>query len=399
MNPEPEVFIIISMIMRGTTVAVSLILAFITVLSAQAPPRIEVSSEEVVFHVRFTDRFGKAISNIKPEEVKIYEDGKEQKLKRLFRSEEPFDVALLLDVSPSTYDIQEGIRERSVDFVAQMPELNRMLLISFDDRIYIDCDWTADLQKVMDTIDGLRTNEKSSSTHLYEAISLVAQKKLIRRTPRRAMIVYTDGIDHGSNDFNEKESLAIIEESGIVVYPIQYDSRAWYARQGQPDYDDRYPPDPNDPNDPRNDPSDPRNRDPRPGRPRTYPSSRRTPPPQTNPPTIPGTTGPSIGGIILGPTSERDKSAYKAQMMYNHAKDYLFKLAYVSAGRYFETPSISKLEEAYSKIIDELAHVYTVTYVPSEIKRDGQIHRVRIDVTRPDVAVLTTKGGYRAKAK
>jgi hypothetical protein len=361
---------------------------------AQTPPKIEVSSEEVVFHVRFTDRFGKAISDIKPEEVKIYEEGKEQKLKRLFRSEEPFDVALLLDVSPSTYDIQEGIRERSIEFVQQMPEMNRMLLISFDDRIYIDCDWTADLQKVMDTIEGLSTNEKSSSTHLYEAISLVAQKKLTRKTPRRAMIVYTDGIDHGSDGFNDKESIELIEESGIVVYPIQYDSRAWYARQGNPTYDDRYPPDPNDPNDPRNDPSDPRNRDPRIGRPRTYPSTRRT-----NPPTIPGTTPPTIGGIILGPTSESDKSAYKAQVMYNHAKDYLFKLAYVSAGHYFETPSITMLGQAYSKIIDELAHVYTVTYIPSEIKHDGQVHRVRIDVTRPDVAVLTTKGGYRAKAK
>ncbi len=387
------------MIMRTAMVGVSLILAFSILVLAQTPPRIEVSTEEVVFHVRFTDRFGKAISDIKPEEVKIYEDGKEQKLKRLFRSEEPFDVALLLDVSPSTYDIQEGIRERSIDFVSQMPELNRMLLVSFDDRIYIDCDWTPDLQKVMDTIEGLATNEKASSTHLYEAISLVAQKKLTRKTPRRAMIVYTDGIDHGSDGYSEKDSLAIIEESGIVVYPIQYDSRAWYSRLGRPDYDDRYPPDPNDPNDPRNDPTDPRNRDPRTGRTRYPPGSRQPQPvPQTSPPTIPGTTPPTIGGVILGPTSERDKSAYKAQMMYNHAKDYLFKLAQVSAGKYFETPSITMLEAAYSKIIDELAHVYTVTYVPSEIKHDGQIHRVRIDVTRRDVAVLTTKGGYRAKA-
>jgi hypothetical protein len=377
------------MIMRTTTVGVSLVAVFSSLLLAQTSPQIQVSSEEVVFHVRFTDRFGKAISNIRPDEVKIYEDGKEQKLRRLFRSEEPFDVSLLLDVSPSTYDIQEGIRERSIEFVQQMPELNRMLLISFDDKIYIDCDWTSDLQKVMDTIEELHTNEKSSSTHLYEAISLVAEKKLTRKTPRRAMIVYTDGIDHGSNDFNEKQSLEIIEESGIVVYPIQYDSREWYARRGRPDYDDRYPPDPNDPNDPRNDPSDPRNRDPRTGR------SRRTIPP----PTIPGTTPPTIGGVILGPTSERDKAAYEAQTMYNHAKDYLFKLAQVSAGRYFETPRITMLGQAYSKIIDELAHVYTVTYIPSPIKHDGLTHRVRIDVTRPDVAVLTTKGGYRAKTQ
>jgi hypothetical protein len=254
----------------------------------------------------------------------------------------------------------------------------------------------------MDTIETLQTNEKASSTHLYEAICLVSEKKLTRKTPRRAMIVYTDGIDHGSDGFSEKASIELIEESGIVVYTIQYDSREWYARQGRLDYDPNDPDyDPNDPYPNPDDPSDPRNRDPRTGRTRRYPQpGSRDPdrrPPPTSPPTVPGTTPPTIGGIILGPTSERDKSAYKAQMMYNHAKDYLFKLAYVSAGRYFETPSITALGQAYSKIIDELAHVYTVTYVPSEIKRDGQIHTVRIDVTRPDVAVLTNKGGYRAK--
>ena len=41
------------------------------------------------------------------------------------------------------------------------------------------------------------------------------------------MIVYTDGIDHNS-DFGRKESIELIEESGILVFPIQYDSREYY---------------------------------------------------------------------------------------------------------------------------------------------------------------------------
>ncbi len=83
--------------------------------------------------------------------------------------------------------------------------------------------------------------------------------------------------------------------------------------------------------------------------------------------------------------------------MYEGAQRYLRKLAEVSSGRYFETPNINALETAYGRIIQELSDVYTVTYIPSEPKTDGQFHRVKIDVTRPNIAALTTKGGYWAR--
>ena len=153
--------------MKARPGALFFCLLAIAPLLAQESPTIKVTAEEVAFHVRFTDRAGKSV-DVSPEEIRILEDGQEQKLRRLFKGGEPFDVALLLDVSPSTVDIQQGIRDRSIDFVAQMPEQNRMLLVSFDNKIYIDCDWTADLQKVMDTIEELRTNEKGGtalSTH------------------------------------------------------------------------------------------------------------------------------------------------------------------------------------------------------------------------------------------
>ena len=315
--------------------------------AAQKSPTIKVTSEEVTINVRFTDRFNRGVTDIQPNEIRIFEDGKEQKLERFFRSEEPFHVALLLDMSPSTTDNQEGIRDRSADFVSQMPEANRLLVITFENQVFIDCDWTADLQKALDAIENLQWREKSSATHLYEAISLAAEKKFGRSTPRKAMIVYTDGIDMGSKDFSKDDSLAIIEESGILVYPIQFDSREWWVKRGQgipsrsqtdPTYDPRT--------------GQPRY-DPRTGR--RYPDYRRNDPdddpedlPGANP--LPPISGP--GGIILGPNSGRtSRSRAEAQMLYESGTAYLRKLAMVSSGKYFQTPNINALENAYSQII------------------------------------------------
>ena len=364
----------------------------------QKAPRIQVTTEEVTINVRFTDRFNRGITDIQPSEIRILEDGVEQKLARFFRSEEPFDVALLLDMSPSTTENQEGIRDRSAGFVAQMPEGNRLLLVTFENKIFIDCDWTPDLQKVLDTVENLAWNEKASSTHLYEAVSLVAQKKFKRSTPRKAMIVYTDGIDMGSDDFSKDDSLEIIEESGILVYPIQFDSRQWWVKTHGP-----APRSPTDP-DYRRYPDDryPRNRRPkydpqgRPYPPDSYPPDDDAPDPIPDP--TPPVSGP--GGIILGRggiPSGRQVARAEAESMYRNGTAYLRQLATVSSGKYFETPNINALENAYGRIIQELSDLYTITYVPSPRKTDGQLHRIKVDVTRPDVAVQTTKGGYMAK--
>jgi hypothetical protein len=388
-------------------VAFGTAVAFVLIASGQKPPKIEVTSEEVAINVRFTDRFNRGITDIQPREIRIFEDGKEQKLARFFRSAEPFYVALLLDMSPSTTDLQQGIRDRSADFVAQMPEGNRLLLITFEDKVFIDCDWTSDLQKVMDAVENLEWNKKADSTHLWECVSLVAQKKLKKDSPRKAMILYTDGIDMGSDGFSAQDSLDIIEESGVLVYPIQFDSRDWWVRSfrrtgsrspDDPDYDPRYP----DGRRPQYDPRNPRSRRPQ-YDPRDPRSRRPYPPdePDDDDPTIPNPIPPvkGSGGIVLGPGvgTAGGRSRQEAQWKYEGAQKYLRKLAEVSSGRYFETPGINALENAYARIIQELSDVYTITYIPLEHKTDGQFHRVKIDVTRPNVAALTTKGGYWAR--
>jgi VWFA-related protein len=324
----------------------------------QAPAPFKARAEEVVMHVLFTDRFGRSVDNIRPDEVRIYEDGEEQKLSRLFASEEPFDVGLLLDTSPSTHDVLDSIVAQSAAFLRQVTESSRILLLSFDDEVYIECDWTDDSSKVDDAIRAVHGNKKANHTVLYDAVTLAAEKKFSRNSLRKAMIVYTDGIDEGSST-SEQQCVKIVEESGILTYTIQFDSRDHYRRLYNPN---------------RRSPTDP------------YP----------DPPV--GSTGTKVGGIFVGRGgSDRDRAEYMAQMRYDHAKKFLTRLAQAGAGRYYETLRVGNLGDAYSKIVQELSKTYTVTYVPARRERDGKFHRVKITTTRDGVAVQTAREGYFAK--
>lgn len=348
---------------RFTVAAIMLLIVQAALSSAQQPPTQEpptfrVGSEEVVMHVRFSDRIGRSVTDLRPEEITILDDGQPQKLRRLFFSEEPFDLALLLDSSVSTTEAMPQIRIQSADFASRIPEGNRLLVLSFDSEVYVDCDWTADLGKAEDAIRNIESNEKANRTVLYEAVTVAAEKKFKREAPRKAMVLYTDGIDEGSHNVSQKESLTAIEESGILVYAIQYDSRDHYRRRGR------------------------------------LMSGRSPNDPDWEPPV--GTTGRKVGGIFVGGSnpSDRDTTEYIAQSRYDSARKYLRKVAEVGAGRYFETLTISDLANAYERIIQELSLVSTVTYVPARKARDGQYHRVRVGTTRSGVAAKTAREGY-----
>jgi VWFA-related protein len=66
-----------------------------------------------------------------------------------------------------------------------------------------------------------------------------------------------------------------------------------------------------------------------------------------------------------------------------------------TGGRYVHSPQGDKLEEAFTKIVDELRNQYTVSYYSSNRKRDGRWRKIRVGVTRAGL-VTRARTGYWA---
>jgi Ca-activated chloride channel homolog len=63
-----------------------------------------------------------------------------------------------------------------------------------------------------------------------------------------------------------------------------------------------------------------------------------------------------------------------------------------TGGRFVATPGGPALRDAFTGIADELGHQYTMSYRPSDQKRDGKWHTIEVKVNREDTTVRTRKG-------
>jgi len=401
---------------------------------------LKIDAMLVAVPVVVNDRNGIYVPNLKTEDFMIFEDKTQQEITFFSAVKEPFDVVLMLDTSGSTKEKLGQIQAAAITFVNQLLPADRVMVISFDDHVYQLSDFTNDRKELEKAI---RQTRPRQGTHLYDAVYMAVKQVKKGANKRRAIILFTDGVDWHSEDANYNETVAMVEEAGVLVYPIRYETRAETEAMlreqerngnspGAPPADDtppigsgRYPgggtggggtqlPTPPtmpggrtgpsipqgppviiySPRDPRSDPRDPRY-DPRrdPNDPRydpTDPRNDRYPPGRyPDDPNYPGRRTPY-------PSPRRDDSiSVMLNSMYRTADQYLKELADKSGGKLHRADTLGNLPAAFSFIAEELRHQYVLGYYPTNAKRDGRYRRISVQLKDKSM-VARARPGYRA---
>ncbi len=78
------------------------------------------------------------------------------------------------------------------------------------------------------------------------------------------------------------------------------------------------------------------------------------------------------------------------------AIEFLQRLSEVSAGRYFDS-EVGNLKNTFEQIVEELRHQYRLGFYPPD-HPPGSIHDIRVEVARPD-AVVRARRLYRISGK
>ena len=164
------------------------------------------------------DRAGKFVPGLTKGDFRIYEEGVEQEITFFLSAEEPITVALMLDVSDSAESHLKEIKDAAIAFVDQLRPDDQVSVITFDSGLRELALATSDRNAIRSAISGARTG---GGTRLYDAIDFMLTKRLSRTSGRKAVILFTDGVDVDSRISMEK-SLRTVEEAGVFIYSIHY---------------------------------------------------------------------------------------------------------------------------------------------------------------------------------
>ena len=304
---------------------------------------IKVQTTLVNVPVIVSDRAGRYLSGLKHDDFKLYQDRIEQRIAIFDAAEEPLNVALLLDTSRSTSDVLSDIKKDARNFLKELRPRDEAMVVSFDYDVHQLSSLTSDRKVLENAVDHARIGEHVGTT-LREAVSDVIKRQFKRIDGRKAIILLTDGKDHGSR-ISEEELLDQATESGAMIYSVFFEThpegRGWnggFGRRGRGGWGRRFPPN---------------------GRPRGD-----------------------------GPRQQR------AEERNEEAMDFMTKLSEASAGRFYNS-KVSDLKATFKLIAEELRHQYRLGFYPDASKADGQRHSLKVEVSTPD-AVVRARRSYQA---
>ena len=182
---------------------------------------VRISTSLITVPAEVLDRSGRYIGNLQKADFRIYENGVEQQLAYFASVEQPFTVALLLDVSGSTQSQLQAIRTAANTFIKRLRPNDRLLLVSFDGRINVLTE-AVTLRQLRQQ--KLRLDAVHDGTLLYDTVGFVLNQRLASIPGRKAIVLMTDGVDNGSKQASLKQNLRDAEEANVVIYTVQYNT-------------------------------------------------------------------------------------------------------------------------------------------------------------------------------
>jgi Ca-activated chloride channel homolog len=155
---------------------------------APAPPPIEPQIELSIRDVNYQ------YLDIAPEDLKVVEDGVEQKIQGFEEALAPVSIVMALDASGSMKKNTDQVIAAARSFVDALPPKDSLGVLQFADSVEFPQDLSKNREASLDTISHYQAN---GGTALYDAL-LLALSRLKNVDGRRVVVVLTDGRDENN---------------------------------------------------------------------------------------------------------------------------------------------------------------------------------------------------------
>jgi Ca-activated chloride channel family protein len=187
-----------NLVHAGVRLAVVMGIASVT-LAAQAPVAPAATFSSSIDLVRVSavvrDHKGRFVQNLTAGDFEVLDGGRVRPLAD-FRSElAGVSVALLFDVSGSMEGTMPTAREAAMHLLSWLDAQDEAAVFTFDTRLDEVTPFTSGLKTLPDS---MSTVTPFGATSLHDAIAKMAERVGTREGRRRAVVVFTDGLDNSS---------------------------------------------------------------------------------------------------------------------------------------------------------------------------------------------------------
>jgi len=321
----------------------------------QSQSKISTEVKLVTVYASVRDKHGKIIPNLNQSDFALQEDARPQTIKYFAReSDLPLTLGLLVDTSLSQRRVLDQEKNASYSFFDHILRENKdkAFLIHFDREVELLQDLTASREKLRSALELLDTPEFTTTrgsgggsgrghggggTLLYDSIYLASNELMKKQQGRKALIILTDGVDHGSKE-SLNTAISSAQRADTAVYSILFADEDAYGSGGRGGFG--------------------------------------------------GHGGYGGGGMGRG-----GPGRYPQQQRPD-GKKILERISKETGGQLFEVKKKLSIEQIYAQIEEELRNQYSLGYTSDRPNADSTYHLIHVTVNQKDLTVQAREGYY-----
>lgn len=179
----------------------------------------------------FNNKLGTFSGELKQEDFRVLEDGKEQTVTYFASTDVPFDLVLLIDLSGSTEGKRDLIKQSTLRFIEAARPNDRIAIVTFTSTTNIVSPLTLDRAQLKASVE---TINAQGGSHVWDALKFTLDEVLGPKTleRRRAIVLMSDGADGNlAGSYHPQGStitfanlLEEIRHSDVLIVPIYLDT-------------------------------------------------------------------------------------------------------------------------------------------------------------------------------
>jgi Mg-chelatase subunit ChlD len=200
-----------------------------TLAERREEPTFRTNSEMIRVNASVVDRAERFVTDLKPEDFRVFQDGHEQKIVNMWLEETPVSAGIVLDVSGSMKDTLPLAKQAAKEFIGRSNPNDEFFVVTVGRRPKTLLAFETRTGEVVKVVND---QQSGGSTALLDSIYMACNYLRRSRNAHKALLVLSDGEDNNSR-YSKRELVRVLEESNLTLYALGMGGHCFY-RSAQP---------------------------------------------------------------------------------------------------------------------------------------------------------------------